>query len=237
MKRIIISTVCILSAISLFAQAGIGETDASLLDGGAPQQSLKEVSVERFETEGFWNSNVSSDFGYTSSRLFAGGPSDKITLPDDAEAPDSMVLGTRVDFLRRGYTSIFIMASRPIPIEGITKTISVWVAGRNFEHTMYLIIQDFYGRNFELYLGKLNFQGWKKLTATVPPQPFDAKNGIVQQNYHYATMGGIRVLGFRIATDAMDSYGSYYVYLDDLRAVTDLYAENSRDPDDPYDDW
>jgi hypothetical protein len=35
----------------------------------------------------------------------------------------------------------------------------------------------------------------------------------------------------------MDSYGSYYVYFDDLRAVTDLYAENSRDADDPHDDW
>lgn len=236
MKRFLIPVIFVVSAMYMFAQE-IGETNAALLDGGAPQQSLKEVSVDRFEMEGFWNSSISSDFGYSSSRLFAGGPSDKVALPDDADVSDSMVLGTRVDFLRRGYTSIYVTASRPIPIEGITKTISVWVAGRNYEHTLYVIVQDFYGRNFELYMGKLNFQGWKKMTATVPPQPYDAKNGIVQQNYHYATVGGIRVIGFKIATEAMDSYGSYYVYLDDLRAVTDLYAENSRDPDDPHDDW
>jgi hypothetical protein len=123
---------------------------------------------------------------------------------------------------------------RPIPIEGITKTISVWVAGRNFNHELILLIQDFFGKNFELNMGNLNFQGWKQLTVYVPPT---RESGIVQRNYHYNNRMGIKIVGFRVDVDPTEAFGSYYVYLDDLRAVTDLFAEESRDPDDMVDSW
>jgi hypothetical protein len=35
----------------------------------------------------------------------------------------------------------------------------------------------------------------------------------------------------------MEAYGSYYIYFDDLRAVTDLFAEDIKDADDPSDMW
>jgi hypothetical protein len=35
----------------------------------------------------------------------------------------------------------------------------------------------------------------------------------------------------------MEAFGSYYIYFDDLRAVTDLFAENNRDADDMTDGW
>jgi hypothetical protein len=37
--------------------------------------------------------------------------------------------------------------------------------------------------------------------------------------------------------DPTEAFGSYYVYFDDLRAVTDLFAEDSRDEDDMADAW
>jgi hypothetical protein len=48
---------------------------------------------------------------------------------------------------------------------------------------------------------------------------------------------GLKVLGFKIECDPMEAYGSYYVYFDDLRAVTDLFAEDNRDVDDMVDSW
>jgi hypothetical protein len=48
---------------------------------------------------------------------------------------------------------------------------------------------------------------------------------------------GIKVVGFRIECDPIESFGTYYVYFDDLRAVTDLFAEDLRDPDDMSDSW
>jgi hypothetical protein len=239
MKRLTIIALFLLVSGLLFAQAAVGDPDPQMIGIDEAQQELKEVSVDKFEHEGFWRSTMSSDEGYVTSRLFAGGPRDKEAIPEEEglNIPDRYVLGTRVDFLRRGHNSFSVYPIRPIPIEGITKTVSMWIVGRNFNHEIKLLIQDFFGRKYELYMGKLNFQGWKKLTVAIPPQAEDGVNGVVQRNYHYNNQMGIRIIGFRIDCDLVETYGSYYVYFDDLRAVTDLFAENNRDEDDMADAW
>jgi len=241
MKRLLIIILVLSVAAAAFAQRAteVGAPNANSLGIDAAQQYLKEVSVDKFEREGFWRSTMSSDEGYTTSRLFNGSPAGKVTIPDEEglNIQDKFVLGTRVDFIHRGYTSFTIYPVRPIPIEGITKTVSIWVAGRNYNHELVLLIEDFFGRPFELYVGKLNFQGWKKLTVAIPPQAEDGLNGIVQRNYHYNNNLGIKITGLRIDVDPWEAYGSYYVYFDDLRAVTDLFAEDNRDADDLPDGW
>ncbi|MDR1617691.1 MAG: flagellar filament outer layer protein FlaA, partial [Treponema sp.] len=242
MKRICLGIIVFLCAGFLFAQQGGNDVaNPERIGIDSAQQFLKEVSVDKFEYDGFWRSTMSTDSGFTLSRLFSGtpalwsedNPSGKKPIPEEEglNIPDKYVLGTKVEFLRRGHTSITIYPTRPIPIEGITKTISLWVVGRNYNHELKLLLQDFFGRDYELYIGRLNFQGWKKLTVAVPPQAEDGFNGIVQRNYHYNNALGIKITGFRIDCDPMEAYGSYYVYLDDLRAVTDLFAEDNRDED------
>jgi hypothetical protein len=242
MKRVlIVSVIFVLMAGAVFAQQAneVGTPQSERLGIDAAQQYLKEVSVEKFEKDGYWRSTMSPDNGFVTTRLFAGGPLGKEPIPEEEgmDIPDKYVLGTRVDFIHRGYTSFTIYPTRPIPIEGITKTISVWVVGRNYNHELKLLLEDFFGRSFELYIGRLNFQGWKKLTVAIPPQAEDGINGIVQRNYHYNNMLGLKITGFRIDVDPWEAYGSYYIYLDDLRAVTDLFAEDNRDPDDMPDTW
>jgi len=242
MKKFFIIALFLFITGSLFAQQEreIGTPNAERLGIEAAQQQLKEISVEKFEHDGFWRSTMSSDEGYTTSRLFSSpGPLGKQQIPDEEgmNIPDRFVLGTRVDFLRRGHNTFTIYPTRPIPIEGITKTVSLWVAGRNFNHELVLLIQDFFGRDYEFYMGKLNFMGWRKLTVAIPPQAEDGFSGVVQRNYHYNNQMGIKIMGFRIICDPMEAYGSYYIYFDDLRAVTDLFTENNRDPDDMPDGW
>jgi hypothetical protein len=224
----------------VFAQRDeVGTVNPQQLQYGVDNADLKEVSVEKFEVEGMWSSFISSDSGIVTSRLFDGGPSGKTAIPEEAglDIPDTKVLGVRVDYLRRGDTSIFITPQRPIPVEGITKTVSLWVAGRNYNHTLVLLVKDYFDRYFELEIGKLNFQGWKKLTVAIPPQPDFGRQGIVQRNLHYANLGGLKIAGLRIDVDPAEAFGTYFVYFDDIRAITDLFSENSREPDDPSDDW
>jgi hypothetical protein len=221
-----------------FAQAEVGGPDPERVGVDSAQQKLKEVSVDKFENDGYWLSSMSTDEGYTTTRLFEGSPLSKkpIEAEKDMSLPDKMVLGTRVDFLRRGHSSFVVYPVKPIPIEGITKTISVWVAGRNYNHVLKIIVRDFFGNEFELFVGKLTFQGWKQMTVAIPPQSPDGQSGIIQRNYHYNNHMGIKVVGFKIECDPMEAYGSYYIYFDDLRAVADLFAEDDRarrlkDPD------
>jgi hypothetical protein len=240
MKRAVIVALVLVCAGFAFAQSDDSDAPrAELIGIDTAQQKLKEVSVEKFEHDGYWASSMSTDTGYTSTRLFAGAPAGKVPLEEEEgmDIPDRFVLGTRVDFLRRGHTSFTLYPLRPIPIEGITKTISVWVVGRNYNHELKILIEDFFGRPYELYVGTLNFQGWKRLTVAIPPQAEDGINGIVQRNYHYNNQLGLKVTGFRIECDPMEAFGSYYIYLDDLRATVDLFAEDNRDPDDMNDAW
>jgi hypothetical protein len=240
MKKFIIITLILLIGGFAYAQERqIGTPDPERLGIESAQQLIKEVSVDKFEHDGFWKSTMSNDNGYTTTRLFLGNPANKLAIPEEEglDIPDIHVLGTRVDYLRRGYHDFTIYPSRPIPIEGITKTVSVWVAGRNFNHELYLLIQDFYGRYYEFYMGKLNFIGWQKITVAIPPAPDDGLSGVIQRSYHYQGNFGIKIMGFRINVDPMEARGSYYLYFDDLRAETDLFSENHRDPDDMVDGW
>jgi hypothetical protein len=241
MKRFLAIIGALLAAAWLPAQqaAEIGEPDAARMADGLPQQALREVSVDKFEQEGYWKVYISTDSGFASGRLFTGGPQAKQPIQGEEELnmADDKVFGVKVDFLRRGHASIYLSTTRPIPVEGISKTISVWVAGRNYNHRLTLLITDSRGHYFELYMGRLNYQGWKKLTVSIPPQQANGDNGVVQNNYHYTANGGISVVGFKIDVDPMEAYGTYYAYFDDLRAVTDLFSEGNRDPDDPKDDW
>ena len=246
MKKIVVialSLSLIVAAVS--AQNSVGEPDPNTIGVDTAQQKLKEVSVDKFESEGFWKAYISADEGYIQYRLFEGGPAAKADEPIaderyvgiDPKVADRFVLGVRTDFFRRGNNEIKLLADKPIPIEGITKTISVWVAGRNMNHVLKILLQDAFNTPFELTMGKLNFQGWKKLTVAIPPQNMDGKTGIIQRNFHFNSRMGIKIVGFKIECDPMESFGTYYLYMDDLRAVSDLFAEDYRDPDDMADTW
>jgi len=258
MKRIIIALLALTLAAastSMFAQAAttqatapdIGTPDANKIGIETAQQKLKEVAIDKFEASGFWDASISSDEGVITARLFEGRPAASAAEPvpdpryvgQDPKIIDKYVLGVKTEFYSRGFNEIFITAKRPIPVEGIAKTVTVWVAGRNYNHVLWLELKDFFGNTFELPMGKLNFQGWKKMSVAIPPQNPDGRTGIVQRNFHYTSHMGLKIVGFKIECDPDEAFGTYYLYLDDMRAVTDLFAEDisSRDKDDIQDNW
>ena len=198
------------------------------------QQLLKEVSIDKFEDAAFWEASMPLDMGIVSAKRLGGSPAGKQPIPDESslgiKEEDKYVLGVKVSFFRRGDSFFVIHPATPLAVEGIVKTISVWVVGRNFNHTLKVIFEDYAGQQQQLSMGTLNFVGWKRLTVAIPPS-------IQQAEFHYAYRTGIRIRGFEVDTDPLDSYGVYYLYLDDLRAVTDLFGESKRDVDDMSDGW
>lgn len=239
MKRVIAVLMVLATFGMVFAQQGtssLTDPDPTIIGADSAKQALREVSVDLFEREGSWNARISSDNGVISSRLFDGSPAAKEPMAENEGVTDERVLGVKVEFFRRGINSFYVTAARPIPIEGITKTVSVWVTGRNQGHSLYLLVQDYFGNNFEVYMGSLAFSGWKKMTVAIPPSP-DGERGIVQQSAYYGDRPGLRIIGFRVDCDPLLARGSYYLYFDDLRAVTDLYDMENRNEDDMIDNW
>lgn len=237
MKKFLLSVLVAAAACAVFAQNSlVEEPNPETVGNDSAMQALREVSLDKFERDGSWFVHMSPDYGVISARNFEGSPAMKEPLKGEEEAEDTQVLGVKVEFFRRGVNSFYINAQRPIAIEGVTKTVSVWVCGRNQGHDMFLLVEDYFGRNYELYMGNLGFSGWKKLTCVVPPSP-DSEHGIVQRSAYYGNKPGLRVIGFRVDCNPMLARGTYYMYLDDLRCVTDLYDLENQDIDDMSDAW
>ena len=144
MKKLLsFSLLAVIAAGFMFAQtSSLQEPNPELVGADSAMSALREISVDKFEREGSWNVHISPDDGVIAGRLFDGAPAMKEPLPEDAENPegDAMVYGVKVDFFKRGLNPFTIMAGRPIAVEGIAKTVSVWVCGRNQDHDMYLIL-------------------------------------------------------------------------------------------------
>lgn len=237
MKKFLLSVLVAAAACAVFAQNSlVEEPNPETVGNDSAMQALREVSLDKFERDGSWFVHMSPDYGVIAARNFEGSPAMKEPLKGEEEAEDTQVLGVKVEFFRRGVNSFYINAQRPIAIEGVTKTVSVWVCGRNQGHDMFLLVEDYFGRNYELYMGNLGFSGWKKLTCVVPPSP-DSEHGIVQRSAYYGNKPGLRIIGFRVDCNPMLARGTYYMYLDDLRCVTDLYDLENQDIDDMSDAW
>ncbi|HUI71783.1 MAG TPA: flagellar filament outer layer protein FlaA [Spirochaetia bacterium] len=212
----------------------VGQPNPDNIGKDQAQQLLEEVSVSRFEDSALWGASIPLDMGIIAWKRLEGGPAGKKPIEQEVKLgikeEDKYVLGVRVSFFHRGESFFTVFPANPLPIPGIVKTVSVWVVGRNYNHILKLLFTDSKGRAQEVTMGSLNFVGWKQLTVAIPPT-------VVQQDYHYGAASGIAITGFRIETDSLDTYGTYYIYFDDLRAVTDLFGQSKRDTDDMADGW
>ncbi len=232
MMKIRIITVCVLAILAALPAAG--QIDPSKIGKDQAQQQLVEVSISKLEDAAFWHGAMALDDGIVTLRSLPGSPAAKKPAEGDVQnrinEQDTRVLGVKVDFYHRGVVSFTVHPTAPIPVAGLSKTISVWIAGRNFNHTLKILLDDYFGRPMELTVGKLTFMGWKKLTVAVPPS-------ITQTDYHFTYKDGIKITGFKIECDPLEAMGTYYMYFDDIRVVTDLFGEARRDSDDMTDGW
>lgn len=212
----------------------VGGPNADNIGVERSQSQIQPMTIEKFEDDGAWVGYIPRDDGFIHLRKFEGGPVDKKSEPAEEQAgikeSDKYVLGAKIEHLHRAVTYFEFMPVRPLPIPGITKTISLWVVGRNVKHQLYVIVADHFNNRAKIPMGDLAFTGWKKMTAAVPPS-------IKQSDPRYNNKQGIYITSLLVETDPAETYGNYYIYFDDLRVLTDLFSENNRDPDDMADSW
>lgn len=178
----------------------------------AEPPSLVVEPVQAFEDSGLWGVRIDSGEAATTLRGFAAAGSASGTRS---------ALGLKLEFLSRTKPSAYLFASRPIALGGTCSMLSLEVLGRGYPHSLYLVVLDYFGRSYELPMGKLDFRGWKRLSAYVPRfDPFSG-GGIVQDDPHYERPAGLRLAGLRLDFDPEDSYGSYYVYFRKLEAMVE----------------
>jgi len=237
MKKYIF-TICLL-LLSFFAITAQQQSAVTPENITTANSQITEVRLNGFEDASFWKVAMPIDQGVISRQSRPGIPkdvsSDKGVQRDEKYGiprnyARDKVLGVRVDYISRGYNAFTIKPVKPIIIEGICQNLSFWVAGRNYKHTLKIMIQDFFGNERQVYVGPLNFIGWKELVVSIPET-------VNQRDFHFIDKQGIKFNGFLIECDPTETYGVYYIYFDELRASTDVFNEKTRDADDMHDDW
>lgn len=188
-------------------------------DVSSNKETDQEIVVDPFESS-LWKGSMDKQQGSIVVRPLKGKAMGKEAPAGSENIPttDISVMGIKVTFSRRAIGTIVLKPSRPIPVPGYVQSLSVWADGRNTEHLISILVEDINGKELLLPLGKLNFYGWKQLKTAVPP------NKLVQHEKGMKN-SGLLIKAIQIKTSINDSKGVFYLYLDDLRAVTNLVEE------------
>ena len=244
-KNILIIFFIIIYLIPAIGQSATSPntTESSAESVLTANSKITEVRLSGFEDASFWRAAMPIDQGVITRQTRRGAPQDVI----NAESTNTIskrdekygipntysknkVLGVKVQYIARGHNWFSIRPIKPIVIEGICQSISCFIAGRNYKHLLKVIILDYFARERVLIMDKLNFIGWKELIVSIPEQ-------IEQTDYHFPDKQGIKFNGFLISCDPLETLGIYYIYFDELRAMTDIFNETTKDLDDMIDGW
>jgi len=177
-----------------------------VLDGFENNDNNWQVTASRFTVDGY-------------PKLKAGVEGAPIALKGTyAEGDNSYVMGVRSSYTRKGYNRLWIYPEKEIVIPGAAKKIDVWVWGANYYYNMEVHLRDYRGIVHKLPLGSLHFIGWRNLSVEIPRQ--------IPQFIRYLPMEKpLTFVRFAIWTEPGERVDDFYVYLDHLKVLTDVYRE------------
>jgi hypothetical protein len=105
---------------------------------------------------------------------------------------------------------------------GVLKSVSMNVHGLNFPHTISLVLMDENNEEQEIFMGNLQFDGWKKLTWENPNYVAEVRNRDLRVFPLYPKSAPMRkLIGIRIYRDAAHEGGDFIGYIKDISIVYD----------------
>jgi len=117
---------------------------------------------------------------------------------------------------------------------GVIKSVAVTVKGLNFPHGLTVALIDADGNEQDLFMGYLNFDGWKELRWDNPAYVQDVRNRELRVFPLYPkTTPLVKFGGFIVTRDAAHEGGDFVAYVKDVKVLYDkAVLEPVRDIDD-----
>lgn len=243
MKREVKSILPIIMLGCLIALMGIGDMQVQAQQGdtkapaaaagtqkqGAQKQptGLVEDWMSDFEACEDWRAISTSPLGDTKIRKIPGKPRpvdeegkvvetpDEITDDNGITRKNEHVLGIKSYVVERGYDRVEVLPPNEYIIRGKAKELKVWALGRKIRHTLFVKFRDYRGKLHKIKVGRLDFWGWKELSVNIPGwMPQSPTYAMLDKNLHFVS--------FFIESDRFEAPGTYYVYLDNFRIISDM---------------
>lgn len=229
--------------INLKAQQGGGDAtkkQADKKDEQQPQQEKKKQEglmvdwLNDFEAAEDWRADSTCPLGDTKTRKVPGKPrpvddngkavnengdagefANETTDENGILHKNEFTLGVKTYFLDRGFDRVEVFPPNEYIVRGKAKEFKVWALGRKFRHTLYIKLRDYRGNIHKLKMGRLDFWGWKEMSVIVPGWlPQSASYAVLDKNLHFVS--------FVVESDKFEVPGTFYVYFDQFRVITDL---------------
>jgi hypothetical protein len=117
---------------------------------------------------------------------------------------------------------------------GVIKSIAVTVKGLNFPHGLSVVLLDSDGNEKNIFMGYLNFDGWKELRWDNPAYVQDIRNRELRVFPLYPkSTPMVKFDGFVVTRDAANDGGDFVAYVKDVKILYDkAVLEPVRDIDD-----
>jgi hypothetical protein len=117
---------------------------------------------------------------------------------------------------------------------GVIKSIAVTVKGLNFPHGLSVVLKDADGNDQTIFLGYLNFDGWKTIQWDNPAYVEDVRNRELRIFPLYPkSTPMVKFDGFIVTRDAAHEGGDFVCYVKDVKILYDkAVLETGRDIDD-----
>jgi len=105
---------------------------------------------------------------------------------------------------------------------GVLKSIQVNVLGRNFINSLSLLLENENGEEQEIFMGYLNFDGWKALTWVNPNYQTEVRNRDIKVLPLYPHSAPfLKLKGIIIHRDGAQDGGDIVTYIKDIKVIFD----------------
>ncbi|MCZ8343212.1 MAG: endoflagellar filament sheath protein [Leptospira sp.] len=211
-----------LSIGMLYAQAEPGGgANGGVANANDEDSPLRKIILDDFEEAEDWRVKATTPLGETRTlKLVQRGlikdVFDEKLVPDDGgdKVEKNHILGVKTHFVSKGIDRVELYPPHEFIIKGKVRQISVWVLGRKYRHTLFAKFRDYKDRTHNVRLGKMDFFGWRKMTATIPGFiPQSTRFALLDKNLHFVSLF--------VLSDVHEVAGDFYFYVDDLQVRTD----------------
>lgn len=117
---------------------------------------------------------------------------------------------------------------------GVVKSIQVNILGRNYSNSLSLLLENEYGQEQEIFMGYLNFDGWKALQWNNPNYQTEVRNRDIKVLPLYPRSAPfLKLKGIVIHRDAAQDGGDIVSYIKDIKVIYDqAVVDRNSDVDD-----
>ena len=105
---------------------------------------------------------------------------------------------------------------------GVLRTISITAYGSNFPHGLGLVISNERGEEQQVFMGYMNFEGWRTITWSNPHYIERVRNReLVRFPLYPASYPFVKLDGIMIYKDASQPGGDVFIYVRDVKVTYD----------------